>query len=383
VWFGALLGLLLLAGWACAAGDRALRGHNDFMQLYAGASLIGTDGLYSIPANRRVLLGSAGVVLDGVNYTRLPFYAALLRPLAFLPYQSSYLAFELLSLGSLFAFTALFFRSLPQLPLIVAVSIPAFATLVNGQDVSIMLFLAGAAVVLIRRGRLATAGLLLACCAIKFHLLLLLPAALVVRREWRVLAGGLAGGTLLLIVSAAAAGLSWPRAYIQLLSNPITNPEGGTSPTLRTLCYGLGIPDSPGLLIASAAVAAAALIVCRRARSLEMALAAAIVGSLLICYHAGMHDSLLLLLAFVVIVTNAEDRALRSAAILIVLPPVYLCALMGPPASMLVPVAEVVLLLLFLREGPRFAGEPDCGNAHAAALPPLLRHEGGVVGTLR
>ena len=166
--YSSLVGILLLAGWGYLHRDRALQGHNDFMQLYAGASLIGSNGLYSIPANQKLLVDKTGLALEGVNFTRLPFYAVLLRPLSWLPYRSAYAVFSIVSLGLFAAFIAMHRRDVRELPLFASLSIPALATFINGQDVAVVLFLAGLAVYLMRREWKLVAGLVLALCAFSF-----------------------------------------------------------------------------------------------------------------------------------------------------------------------------------------------------------------------
>lgn len=344
-----LVGILLLAGWGYLHRDRALQGHNDFMQLYAGASLIGSGGLYSIPANQKLLVEKTGLALEGVNYTRLPFYAVLLRPLAWLPYRSAYSVFSILSLGLFAGFIAMHRRDARELPLFASLSIPALATFINGQDVAVVLFLAGLAVYLMRREWKLVAGLVFALCAIKFHLFILLPVALAARREWRVLAGGALGATLLAAVSFIAAGPSWPLEYLALLSDPVTHPAAGNSITLRTLFFSMGWNQPALLLAASVAVALLTAFLAARSCSTELAIALSLAGSLLVSYHAYAQDALLLLLVFAIVVRGSSDVPLRAVSALILTPPLYLCALLGPPVAAVLPLCELGLLALFIR----------------------------------
>src|SRR5271168_1497736 len=210
VWTAVALGVALLAGCGYLQKDRALHGFNDFMQLYAGATLVGTPELYDIAANQRVTLKATGMALEGVNYTRPPFYAAFLRPLAYLPYRTAYLVFEIASLAALLGFIVLFRREVPELVLFVSLSLPAVMALLNGQDITLVVFLMGAALLLMRKERDLAAGVGLSLCAIMFLLFLLLPLALVVRGKWRVLGGGALGGVGLMAISFLVAGWHWP-----------------------------------------------------------------------------------------------------------------------------------------------------------------------------
>jgi hypothetical protein len=331
--------------------ERAVHGLNDFMQLYAGATLVGTPELYDIAANQRVTLQATGVALEGVNYTRPPFYAAFLRPLAYLPYQTAYVAFELVSLTALIAFVAMFRCEVPELVLFVGLSLPAVMALLNGQDITLVVFLMGAALLAMRQDRDVAAGVLFSLCAIKFHLLLLLPLVLVVKGRWRVLAGGALGGSGLAAISFLVAGWRWPAAYAKLLANPVTNSSVEIAPNLRPLLHVLGMENMAGILISGAVVAAAVVCLSARARTTELAIAVSLVGSLLISYHATPSDALLLVPAFVLVMSNSTDKLMRAAAGLILTPPVYLCVLGGLPASLAMPVAEGFLLGIFTRVG--------------------------------
>jgi alpha-1,2-mannosyltransferase len=350
IWPSAAIGLALLAGWGYMVKDRALHGINDFMQLYAGATLIGSPGLYDIAANQRVAVQATGIALEGVNYTRPPFYAVLLRPLAHLPYRVAYAVFEIVSLAALLVFIGWFYREIPELVLFVGLSLPAIGDLLNGQDISLVVLCLGGALLLMRKDRDFAAGVLLSLCSIKFHLLLLLPLSLAVRGKWRVLGGGAAGGAALAAISFLAAGWRWPLAYAALLSNPVTNPGAEIAPNLRPLLMAAGGANLTGILISGIVVAGAVVFLSAKARTPELAIAVSLVGSLLISYHATISDALLLLPVFVVVMSNSDDKALRAAAALILTPPLYLCLLGGMPSSLAVPVAEVVLLGLFVRE---------------------------------
>ena len=350
IWMAAALGAVLLAGFGYMQRDRALHGLNDFMQLYAGATLVGSPQLYDIAANQQVTLKATGMALEGVNYTRPPFYAAFLRPLAHMPYQTAYVVFELISLAALIGFVALFRREVPELALFVGLSLPAVMALLNGQDITLVVFLVGGAILLMRKDRDVAAGVLLSLCAIKFHLLLLLPIALLVRGKWRVLAGGAFGGAVLAAISFLAAGWRWPLAYRALLANPITNSSVEIAPNLRPLLHATGTDGLPGIVLSGLVIAGAVTFLSARARTPELAIALSLVGSLLISYHATPSDALLLVPAFVLVMRNTADKALRTAAALILTPPVYLCLLGGLPSSLAMPVVELLFLGLFVRE---------------------------------
>src|ERR687890_2584960 len=75
------IGLTFLLMFFYAYRQRIVTGQVDFAQLYAGATLVGTGELYSVDANNAAIKRLTGVTMEGVTYSRLPFYAFLLQPL--------------------------------------------------------------------------------------------------------------------------------------------------------------------------------------------------------------------------------------------------------------------------------------------------------------
>src|SRR5579871_5403286 len=115
-WLPIALGLIFLLALGYLQRDRALRGQNDFVQLYTGAKLVGTPGLYSRATNLATVKSTLGFTMETVVYTRPPFYATLLRPLALLPYRTAYTVFSLLTLASLLWFVIRFSKDCSPLP---------------------------------------------------------------------------------------------------------------------------------------------------------------------------------------------------------------------------------------------------------------------------
>jgi hypothetical protein len=123
--------------------------------------------------------------MQTVVYTRPPFYAALLRPLAALAYHVAYAAFSIATLGSILWFVIGFSKECPSLPFFAAISIPLLTALCNGQDTPLLLAILGGSILLTRRKMEFLAGLVLSLCAIKFHLFLFPPILLLVKKRWR------------------------------------------------------------------------------------------------------------------------------------------------------------------------------------------------------
>jgi Glycosyltransferase family 87 len=259
-WISAAVGLTLLIFLGLLQRDRFFPGQNDFLQLHAGAKLSGTPELYSPVAARRIHRESAGVELEGVYYSRPPFYAVMLRPLARLPYRSAYWTFEGLSFAAFAIFLFLFVPQCKELVLFSSLCFPLLSNFLNGQDVTMVLLAAGCSILAIRNGYGFLGGLLLSLCAIKGHLFVLTPLVFLLYRRWSVLAGGGAGGAVLTAISFLADGPDWPHRYLTLLANPELHPNPSSMPNLRGLVFGIAGAEHPAAywLLTSLVVAAVA-----------------------------------------------------------------------------------------------------------------------------
>src|ERR1044071_2509324 len=163
-----VLCLVALALWAAELPwKRVWAGHNDFMQLYAGALLVGSPQLYSSDANR-VIGEKLGLWMPAVQVVRLPYYAALLKPLATLPYQTAYFLFQGICVVAPLALAHRSRLRSPAVPWLVLISVPVLTSFANGQDVMIVLALSAAALDLEQNDHPWLSGFCLALCTIKF-----------------------------------------------------------------------------------------------------------------------------------------------------------------------------------------------------------------------
>jgi hypothetical protein len=192
-WLPVALGLAFMLSLGYLQRGRVLTGQNDFVQLYTGATLVGTPDLYSRPANLALIKSILGFTMESVVYTRPPFYAALLKPLALFPYLAAYALFSLATLGGALWFVIRFGRECSALPVFAAFSLPLMTALCGGQDTPFLLPILGASILLTRSKRDFLAGLVLSLCAIKFHLFLFIPVLLLLKRRWGILRGGACG----------------------------------------------------------------------------------------------------------------------------------------------------------------------------------------------
>jgi hypothetical protein len=375
-WCPVAVGVVFLLSLGYLQRERVLKGQNDFVQLYAGAKLAGTPDLYSRSANLALIKSIQGFTMDTVVYTRPPFYAALLRPLAALPYRVAYAVFSLLTLASILWFVIRFSKECPSLPFFAAISIPLLTALSNGQDTPFLLAILGGSILLTRRKMEFLGGLVLSLCAIKFHLFLFLPILLLAEKRWRILGGAASGVALLAALGVLVNGMDSTRQYVRVLRDPWINPSAIGMPNLHGL-VAVWHGDARLELLLGAAVLLAFLWTTQRSKSYEFLLAASLVCGLLVSFHSGVADDVVLVPAFVLAAGASASAALRASAALILTPVPYFMALAGAPYSAFLPIALLLLLGIFwmaAREGRRW-------NYLVAGIPGARAGAGAGTGT--
>ncbi len=341
--FGVSIALLML--WV--QRDRVLTGHNDFLQLWVSAKLVGTPQLYDFEVNRKMQLQTIGATMENVVPSRPPFYAVLLKPFAWLPYTPAFWLFQFVSVACLCGFVWLHRARSPEIGVFCCFSLPVIANLVNGQDLAIVIFLLTCALLKFEKREDFLGGLLLSLCAIKFHLFLLVPLVPLMHRRWRAIGGGATGVAGLIALSYLGQGRHWMSEYLAVLRNPVLNPQADIMPNLHGAFVTLGGSQLTEL----AACVAAGLLVAYLAWSetdFEVAFAYALIGSLLVSFHAYVHDAMILLPVLVILMTKATPTVVRHLMVISVLPPVYMLLLAGTPYSVICPVLMALILPLAL-----------------------------------
>jgi hypothetical protein len=333
-------GIIFLGMIAYVNKERIIAGRTDFAQLYAGASLVGTPDLYSARANDAIISRVTGVTMEGVTYSRLPFYAWLLKPFTWLPYRTAYYSFVLLNVGAALVFIFRFSSICRELPLFCAFSVPLLVAFAQGQDTPILLLLASTVFLLAQRGRDFAAGLVLSLCAIKFHLFTMLALAVIVHKRWRLLAGGVTGGLALLVLSFAAAGPDWPAAYLNLATSGYLDPCPACMPNVKGMSVLIPSLEWP----ITAAVVILFLVLAWRISDFYTVFALALIAGLLLSLHAYPQDTVLLLLSFAIIISRSADKLLRTIMALAITPPMHLLLLAREPYSAAVPAAYIAVL---------------------------------------
>lgn len=330
--------------------DRVRLGQNDFLGLYAGAKLVGTPLLYSAAAVYKLQEDAAGISLPAVLYSRPPFYAALLRPVAALPYREAYFDFEGLNLAALFAFLWFGARRDKFLWVLGGISIPVATAIANGQDVFLLLLICLGGWKLEQRHKSFWSGLVFSLLAIKFHFFLFIPIALLLRKRWKMLAGTATGGVALFAGSAWLQGWDWPVVYLKFLRMPGITPAPFPAPNLHGLLSATTGDPAIVELLFTALIALALIWITLRTPDLGPALALAVVAGLLTSYHAYIQDACLLQ---TIPVFAPRLNWSRRIALSLLAPPLYFLLMADGPLSAALPLGIVALFVAMAWENLR------------------------------
>ncbi|HTB15698.1 MAG TPA: glycosyltransferase family 87 protein [Bryobacteraceae bacterium] len=335
-------GLALLAAIASPYWKDVALGHTDYLSFYAGGRLAFTPSLYDPPHAMAEQLRAAHVMGVGTYYTRMPWFAAMMWPLARLPYLTGQFIWESLLLAGLVVFLALWPR--PSLPVRVAImcySVPALMSLRMGQDPPLLLALMAISLVLLYRGKPVIAGLVLSLTLAKFHLFLPLFPAVLFARRWRFASGLFSGTAFLLGINFLVSGADWPRTYLKAITDPVVTPGVIITPSLF-----YAIPGSPhvrNLIVAMAGVVMMGLYLYIARKKVELLIAAAPVAILPLLPHAGSYDCLLLTpLALYALDKGTQPAKIAGALLLI--PVTYFVAWSVPSCAVLIPLLDILLL---------------------------------------
>jgi hypothetical protein len=332
---------------------------HDFLNLYTGASLA-RDGVFGGMHVPEVQLQReqeyAPRLTELVPFVRLPFYALLLAPLAWLPFGSAFwawLGFQVAMLAGTWVWA---FRRWGADALIFgSMYLPTALGIAHGQDCVLILWIVLGTYALANRGRDFSSGMLLGAGLIKFHLFLLWPLMLLIQRRWRMLAGACTAGAAELLVSLALAGPSGMAKYFSLLGRSDLqhlSPSPELMINVRALAINFRIDHAAvtGLLTVVAVILTA--LACWRA-PLWRAIAAASAGSLAVAPHVYGYDAGLLLAGLWLAIFQTRMKWPRIAATVFLTPLPLLLGLAGPPWSAATPLALLAFLLSLAWMSPR------------------------------
>ena len=331
-----------------AFGSQVVEGarKHDFLNLYTGASLA-LDGDFAHLHDPQVQLARERRFvpeLDAlVPFVRPPFYAALLAPLALIPFQPAFWVWVALQIALLVCCWIWALRRWgPDAVIFGALFLPTALGVAHGQDCVVMLTILIAAYSLAERGRDGWSGAVLGLGLIKFHLFLLWPVALLARRRWRMLSGLAAAVALEALASLALAGASGIEQYARLLTaKDIAHLS--PSPELMVNVWALALNVGGGGPIFAALALALFLLAIWRA-PLWRLFAATSTACLLIAPHVYGYDASLLLLAIWLAIYCSKRLATRLIATALATPIPFLLTLAGVPWSAAAPLTMLVFL---------------------------------------
>lgn len=309
-----------------AAFHSAFQGRNDFRLFYIGGKLAGSRRLYNekrVLEAQREAFGESNRKLMPV---RLPFYYALLSPLASLSYQLALGFWAGSNLLAIILFIFLYpIQSRAHLAIACCWSLPLFFCITIGQDLGLILLLLTATLRTLHAGKRLLAGLILSLCSIKFNLVLLLPLLFLGKREWRLASGFFLGALLLFTVSFAGVG-NWLPSYISLILDPAVSPNPFLMPNLHSLVANMPGKEFVEVFLSLTVIAIVWRIV-RRAH-FDVALAATLMGSLLLTRHAYLQDCAILVGSLVTLFQRFSNPVVAASTLILLLPFSYLLMFM-------------------------------------------------------
>lgn len=353
-WLVTAIGVLLTVGAALQfPRDRILHGQNDFLSLYCGSKLSGTGELRSAEAHKKIAQGEAGIWMPSVLFTRPDYYAILLRPLRWLPFRTSYWAFQVLSLCALALFLWIFRRK-ENLALLALCSIPLVTVFANGQDVTFLILAFCGAVLLEKQGKSFAAGLLLSFCTVKFHLFVFVPLALLAYRKGRMILGAVAGTAAGVAAAMFVEGPGWIARYAHFLSSPDLHPLPFPL-NFRAVAGMFGLGEA-GELAMGLGVAALLIWFAWQRLPFGTLISLSLLGGLLVSRHLGLHDY-----ALVLACCALSEGTLKQGFFWLATPPVYISMLLPDPWSALGVAAACTVLALPLW----LTGKPASRCVHA------------------
>ena len=321
-----------------------LHGDNDFLAFYAGSALAGSPDLYNQQAVQRVQAPHWQYPRN-IAYMRLPFYAAMIRPLHWFPFQSAYWVWQGFSLLSFLLFLVWWPEADRGLTAVACCwSLPLLNCFIMGQDLMFVMLLLAVSMTFLFRGKPFAAGCIWSLCFIKYNLFLTLPLLIVRKRLWKLAGGMTAGGVVLLAVSFAVGGWSWPVSYMAMLRLPTSTPYYSGLPNLHGLfsgkAHGVELEALGGILVLAASWAA------MKNDDLRVGIGAILTSGLLLSYHAFLADAFVMVPAVLLFLSQVTNSGYKLIAFVLILP--FACWQFIVPAPLFPPVALFLAILLLM-----------------------------------
>ncbi|MCB1020867.1 MAG: DUF2029 domain-containing protein [Acidobacteria bacterium] len=339
----------------------------DFLNLYIGAQ-IAADGHLAQLHDQDLQLAYEQRLFPQTEtlwpFVRPHFYAVLLAPLAWLPFQTAFYVWTALQIGLLIGCWAWAARRFGEEALILgSMYLPTAVGISNGQDCILLLVCIVTAYALADKNRDRAAGAVAALALAKFHLLLLLPLAMLAAGRRRMLAGYLGMAAALVLVSVALAGPDGVAAYLHMLTDSSLaglNPGPQKIVSIHSFQWNfLGRMLPPVTVALSLAVAAMCWVASRNA-PLWRWFTAGCLASILAAPHVYAYDAALLLLGVWLATTYAQTKLTRVLAGLLAPPLIfYVSFVPSEYAVMVAPAAALTALMAALVRESRLKSIPS------------------------
>lgn len=318
--------LHLLIFWSLR--EKIRQGYSDFSIFYTAGSILhqGSAGdLYDAALQFRVQKQFASQVYirqGALPYNHPPFEALLFAPLARVSYPVAFAIWDLLNLAILAILPILLRAHVPlmqQVPIFLCWIaelgfFPVFVALLQGQDSIVLVLLFALAFIALKQNQQLEAGIWLGLGLFRFHLVLPLVLILLLRKKGRVILGfaitALALGLLSVTIVGWNAALHYPH-YVWNVENSTGSAATlvSTMPNLRGFIHML-LPWTPRVEVGVSIISAILLLWASSqwddssSERFEWSFSLALVTTVLVSYHALVHDLSLLLLPIALLMSN-------------------------------------------------------------------------------
>ena len=327
-----------------------------FLNLYAAASLA-WEGKFAELHDPKVQLAKEQEfvprITEVVPFVRPALYAALLTPLAFIPFETAFGGWLLLHTAIMLACWRWAWRRFgPDALVFAAVYYPSALSITSGQDGTFILVAAVVSYALVERGKPVWSGAILALSLIKFHLLLFVPLVMLLRRRTKMFLGYVVIASVETGVSLLLGGFGGAQKYVDLLLTDEVEglwPVPGLAITVHAIGRNFGI-SSLGLSIGLVAVALVLVGLATWRAPYWRWFSAAVAGSLVSAPHVFRYDATVLLLPLWVVIFTSKDKLSRFSALLLLVPIPYFASAFGPPWGIVPPLAILLFLAALARE---------------------------------